>query len=77
MQIRDCGIQETTDLVFRTYQFVHKWHDRYEKYGLKGLEEVSRCGQPPKIPPDAMMQIEEKVYKNQNYYASKTGPRLH
>ncbi len=41
VQIRGYDIQETADLVFRTYQFVHKWHVRYEKYGLIGLEEGS------------------------------------
>ncbi len=63
MQVQGRSMAETADILFRTYQFVHKWHDRYEKYGFIGLEEGSRCGRPPKISPNIMMQIEKKFTK--------------
>ncbi|MDI1494763.1 MAG: Transposase-like protein [Cenarchaeum symbiont of Oopsacas minuta] len=86
MQIRGLDMTETASSMFRTYQFVYKWHDRYQKYGLKGLEERSRCGRPPLVCSHTMMQMEKTFTETgtmilpkqvREYIKNKTGITYH
>ncbi|MDI1495970.1 MAG: hypothetical protein K8823_1278 [Cenarchaeum symbiont of Oopsacas minuta] len=55
---------ETAAFMFRTYQFVYKWHDRYQKYGLKGLEERFCSGRPPLVCSHTIDADGKNIYRN-------------
>lgn len=52
---------------------VGKWHARYKKFGLNGLDNLSKAGRKPKIPKE---REEEFIQKIESLQDSKKGGRI-
>ncbi len=50
IKINEHTIAETAKEMFYTYQCVRNWLDRFEEFGLNGLEDLPRSGRSPLIP---------------------------
>ena len=84
VHVRKMSISDTADILLQADRWVYRWMRRYEEGGLEGLRDLPRSGRPPKISPEAMDGILDKVdrFKTtpaelQQVIHRETGTKMH
>ena len=84
VRVLNMSVEETADNLVRCPSWVRNWLERFEKGGLEGLLDLPRSGRPPKILPEAMNGILDKVnrFKTtpaelQQVIHKETGTKMH
>ncbi len=85
VHVRKMSISDAADILLQADRWVYRWMRRYEEGGLEGLRDLPRSGRPPKISPEAMDGILDKVVDRfkttpaelQQVIHRETGTKMH
>lgn len=55
----------------RVRSWAYKWLERFEEYGIDGLQDMQRTGRPPKIPKQKLVTIEQQMAENSSGWSAK------
>ncbi|MGI0061045.1 MAG: helix-turn-helix domain-containing protein [Nitrosotalea sp.] len=51
--------------------WAYKWLDRFEKEGVRGMQDKSRSGRPTSIPKQKLVHIQQEISENQSGWTAK------